>query len=406
MQLVLQELIGPPIERREVEIVERKGLGHPDTICDALAEELSLALSRWYLEHAGGILHHNVDKVLLFGGSAEPSFGGGRIEQPIEIYLCGRATAEFEGRLVPIEELAVEGSRRWLRENLHALDPAGHVRIHPLVRHGSPELVELYRRQRESGCWLANDTSCGVGYAPLSELENLVLNVERALTRREATAANPEVGEDVKLMGVRHGEAIHLTVACAFVARHVRNFSDYEARKAALGERAAELSRAHTQRPIEIDVNTADDPATESVYLTVTGTSAEGGDDGEAGRGNRVNGLISPYRPMTMESVAGKNPVTHVGKLYNVLAGLIAEDLVAELSGVNEATCHLVSQIGRPVDDPQLADVRLRTDDPAALEPGKVEPIVRDHLAHVDTLWKEIATGAVAMDRWPLRRRG
>jgi len=106
---------------------------------------------------------------------------------------------------------------------------------------------------------------------------------------------------------------------------------------------------------------------------------------------------------MTMESVAGKNPVTHVGKLYNLLAGLLAEDLVAELSGVSEATCHLVSRIGRPVDDPRVVDVRLRADDPAAAEAVQVEPIVRRHLERATSLWQELASGAIELDRWPLR---
>jgi S-adenosylmethionine synthetase len=150
-------------------------------------------------------------------------------------------------------------------------------------------------------------------------------------------------------------------------------------------------------------VNTADDPSRGSLYLTVTGTSAEAGDDGEAGRGNRVNGLISPYRPMTMESVAGKNPVTHVGKLYNVLAGLVAQDVVDGIPGVAEATCHLVSQIGGPIADPQLTDVRLRCDDLGAPVRRRVEEIVRQRLGQISTLWKDIATGALALDRWPLR---
>jgi S-adenosylmethionine synthetase len=386
-----------------VEIVERKGRGHPDTICDALAEELSLALSRFYVAQSGGILHHNVDKVLLFGGASEARFGGGRVRQPIGIYLCGRAMAECAGAPVPIEELAVDGSRRWLRENLHALDPDAHVRIHPLVRPGSPDLVDLYRRQQREARWLANDTSCGAGYAPLSELETAVLRVEQALTERAATRAHPEVGEDVKVMGVRRGDAIELTVACAFVGRHVRDLADYRTRKGALAERAAEVARAHTRRPVRVAVNTADDPAGGSVYLTVTGTSAEGGDDGEAGRGNRANGLISPYRPMTMESVAGKNPVTHVGKLYNLIAGLLAEELVAAIPGAREASCHLVSQIGRPVDDPQLVDVRLRPADPDVLDAARIEPIVRAWLGRAGGLWRELVEGVIALDRWPLR---
>ena len=68
-------------------------------------------------------------------------------------------------------------------------------------------------------------------------------------------------------------------------------------------------------------VNALDDPKASDesgIYLTVTGLSAEQGDDGEVGRGNRVNGLITPSRAMSLEAAAGKNAVAHVGKLYNL----------------------------------------------------------------------------------------
>ncbi len=97
----------------------------------------------------------------------------------------------------------------------------------------------------------------------------------------------------------------------------------------------------------------AADPASHSdagdVFLTVTGTSAEAGDDGEVGRGNRTCGLITPYRSITLEAAAGKNPVSHVGKLYNLVASRIAAAITAEIPDVPDAACVLVSQIGRPV---------------------------------------------------------
>lgn len=60
----------PDPAQRPMEIVERKGTGHPDTICDALAENLSAALRRFWLEMIGAVPHYNVDKVLLRGGAA------------------------------------------------------------------------------------------------------------------------------------------------------------------------------------------------------------------------------------------------------------------------------------------------------------------------------------------------
>jgi S-adenosylmethionine synthetase len=398
MDVRVSDLEGPGAGAGEVEIVERKGAGHPDTLCDALAEAFGRALCRTYEERFGRLLHHNVDKVLISGGAARPAFGAGEVLAPIQIFLAGRAASEHEGVRIPIEELAVEGSRALLRARLHALDADAHVRIHCLVHPGAAELVDLY------GQALANDTSCGVGYAPLSDLERVVLRVEGVLNAAETKRAHPQLGEDVKVMGVRRGERIALTVACALIGRHCASLADYLESKrlaAALAERAA---RAETARPLEIEVNSGDRPERGSVYLTVTGTSAEAGDDGEAGRGNRVNGLITPYRPMTLESVAGKNPVTHVGKLYNLAAGLIAASLVEELPGVSEAECRLVSQIGRPVADPQVADVRLcrARGGAAALAAGAAE-IVRRHLGQIESYAGELARGTLAIDRWPLR---
>jgi len=384
-------LEGPSPASLPLEIVERKGLGHPDTICDALTENLSRALSRFYLERFGAILHHNVDKALLCGGAARPAFGGGEVSAPIDIYLAGRATAEFEGATIPVEELAVEESRRWLRANLRHLDPARHVRIHPRIRPTSPDLAALFLRRRAAGAPLANDTSLGVGYAPLDELENAVLAVERRLNSPEAKAAQPEIGEDIKVMGTRSGRDISLTVACALVGRHVASLEDYRAKKARLRALAAAAAGGNAA----VEVNTADGDTADSVYLTVTGLSAEAGDDGQVGRGNRVNGLITPYRPMSLEAAAGKNPVTHVGKLYNLLANRIAHALVAEITGVREVYCYLVSRIGRPITEPQVMDLKLRLHNPDALPSlaPRVADIARAELDGVTTLWRELIEG-------------
>jgi S-adenosylmethionine synthetase len=390
VKLLVGPLESPSPASLPLEMVERKGLGHPDTLCDALTENLSRALSRVYLERFGAILHHNVDKALLCGGAARPAFGGGEVVEPIDIHLAGRATARFEGATIPVQEIAIEESRRWLRENLRHLDPERHVRIHPRIRPTSPDLAALFLRRRETGAPLANDTSLGVGFAPLDALERAVLAVERRLNSPEVKTAQPEIGEDVKVMGLRDGGKLSLTVACALVGRHVADLDDYLRKKARIRDIAAAAAGG-----AEVAVNTADGDTAESVYLTVTGLSAEAGDDGQVGRGNRVNGLITPYRPMSLEAAAGKNPVTHVGKLYNLLADRVARALVAEVSGVREAYCYLVSQIGRPVTEPQLVDLKLRLEDPAALSAlrARVEDLARAELAGVTTLWRGLLEG-------------
>jgi S-adenosylmethionine synthetase len=144
-----------------------------------------------------------------------------------------------------------------------------------------------------------------------------------------------------------------------------------------------------------IVVNTGDPPTGDNVYITVTGTSAEAGDDGEVGRGNRVNGLITPFRPMTMEAAAGKNPVSHVGKLYNVMANRIAARIVAKVADVSDATVCLVARIGAPVAEPGLVALRLKTSggDVAPRVGRDAEAVARDALARTAALSQELVDG-------------
>jgi S-adenosylmethionine synthetase len=387
-----------------VEVVERKGRGHPDTICDALAEEISLALCRFYRGRFGAVLHHNVDKVLLRGGQAHAAFGGGKVTRPIDIYLAGRAAQRHRGVGVPVAELAVETCRGWLRRNLHALDVERQVRLHCLIRPGSVDLTELFARQHSGAVPLANDTSCGVGFAPLSEVERAVLAVDEALPAPALRRDDPAFGEDTKIMAVRQGRRLQLTVACPQIGRHVPDIDRYRRNKAWLADHVRAAAGRVTGLEALVAVNAADGDTPGSLYLTVTGTSAEAGDDGEAGRGNRVNGLITPGRPMTMESVAGKNPVNHVGKLYNIAAGLIADDVVRELPQVAGCECCLVSRIGHPIDDPQVADLRVRMRAEAAPVPtAAVEQIVRRHLSDLGKLAEALSSGTIVLGNWPLR---
>lgn len=398
MQLRITRLTSPSPEAGPFEIVERKGRGHPDTLCDLLAETVSIGLSRFCLERFGAVLHHNVDKALLLGGAAQTAFGGGEVLEPIEITLAGRATRRFGAAVIPVEELASALAREWLAANVHNLEP-GDVRVIPRIRETSPDLAALFLRRSASGAPLANDTSFGVGFAPLDRLERAVLAVERHLASEDVKRAYPEIGDDVKVLGLRSADALKITVACAFVGRYVRDLADYQAKK----ERVRSLARVAAVEAVggtvEVDVNTADGDTADTIYLTVTGLSAEAGDDGQVGRGNRVNGLITPYRPMSLEAAAGKNPVTHTGKLYNVVAERLAHALVRELPGVEEACCCLLSRIGSPVDEPRVADIRLRLADPAAIGAleSSAEDLVRAHLRGAVALWREVIAGRAAV---------
>jgi S-adenosylmethionine synthetase len=110
------------------------------------------------------------------------------------------------------------------------------------------------------------------------------------------------------------------------------------------------------------------------------------GDDGETGRGNRANGLITPSRPMSLEAAAGKNPVNHTGKIYNVLAANIAAK-ASKLKGIEEVYVKIVSQIGRAIDDPHMANVQVLLEDGAAFTGSmkqELNELVNSELESID----------------------
>lgn len=382
---------------KPIEIVERKGLGHPDTICDCVSERLSVALSRYYLDHFGAILHHNVDKALLCAGQSEPAFKGGRILRPLTLVLAGRATTELRGQRIPIEDIARETAKGWFHENLHAFDVDRGMRLSSMVGAGSPDLVELFVRQQKSGCPLANDTSIGVGFAPFSELERLVLAVEAQLNAPAFKAVHPESGEDIKIMGLRQGGRITLTVSCAFIGRHLNGLDAYRTAKEEIAHSVTTVCKSLSACEVEVRVNAADDLGHGVVYLTVGGTSGECGDDGEVGRGNRPSGLITPFRPMTMEAMAGKNPVTHVGKLYNALAFRMARRAVDEQPEVESCQCALLSEIGRPIAEPRLAYVHASTATGRLSPEGEqsLRDIAEAEIASTTVLWRDFLAGQI-----------
>lgn len=343
------------IEDQDIELVERKGIGHPDSVADGVAESVSRALSRLYLDEYGRILHHNTDETQIVGGASEPKFGGGRLTQPIYILLVGRATTEVNGEKLPFRQVAIDAAKKYVGSVAAHLDVEKQVEFDCKIGSGSVDLRGVFEQKSV----LANDTSFGVGFAPYSDTERLVLESERFLTTKLKKKL-PAVGEDVKVMGFRHGDEIRLTVAAALVDAEVKNGKEYASVCEEVHDKLADQAAKLTAKKVHIDVNTADDPELGRYYLTVTGLSMEAGDDGSVGRGNRANGLITPNRPMSLEATAGKNPVNHVGKIYNLLSHLIAHDIVKEAGGnVREVHVRILSQIGKPVDEPQVASIQL-----------------------------------------------
>jgi S-adenosylmethionine synthetase len=345
------------IEERPVELVERKGIGHPDSICDGISEAVSRALSQMYKDRFGRILHHNTDETHVIGGEAEPAFGGGKVIAPATVVLVGRATTKVDGQVLPYEEVTIRAAKEYLKGIVSHVDVQKDLKFECRLGQGSVDLRGVFAGDGI----LANDTSFGCGFAPLSETENLVLQTEKFLTTQYKHKVRA-LGEDVKVMGCRRDDTITLTIAAALVGKELKDKNEYENVREDIRLKVLDNASKIAKRKVVVHVNTGDDVKRGVYYLTVTGLSMENGDDGSTGRGNRANGLITPYRPMSLEAASGKNPVNHVGKIYNVLANQISADIVKEAGGnVKEVHTRILSQIGKPVDQPQIATLSILT---------------------------------------------
>ncbi|TYT60652.1 methionine adenosyltransferase [Natrialba swarupiae] len=392
------------VEDQEVEIVERKGIGHPDSICDGVAESVAGALAREYIDRVGEALHFNTDETQLVAGEAAPAFGGGEVVDPIYLLIVGRATKRYDGQTIPAETIALRAAREYLEETIPQLEFGEEIVVDVKLGEGSGDLQEVFGEDGEGsdadgpvGVPMANDTSFGVGHAPLTETERIVHDAESRLNG-EFAAENPYLGPDVKIMGKREGDEIDVTVAAAMIDEYIADLDAYAEAVESVREFVAEVASEHTDRDVDVHVNTADDYEDGSIYLTVTGTSAEQGDDGSVGRGNRANGLITPNRSMSMEATSGKNPVNHIGKIYNLLSTEIAEAVVSEVDGIRDLRVRLLSQIGRPIDQPHVADVHVVTVDGVDLADveDEIEAIVDRELADVTGITRRVIDGELS----------
>ena len=372
----------------KVEMVERKGKGHPDSLADGIAEAVSRALCREYLKRFGTLMHHNTDQGEVIGGEVKITWDSSEIIRPIHIILSGRATDRVGDEIVPIHEIAVKAAKNYLEETLPNLDVSTGVIVESRLGRGSEDLVNVFKRERVP---LANDTSFGVGFAPYTPLENLVLKTEEFINSPSFKKKFPYVGEDVKVMGLRIGERVKLTIAAAMIVRHFSNASEYLACKEEVKREVEEYVKSISSFDVvEIYLNTADNEKgkdTSDFYLTISGTSAEMGDDGSVGRGNRASGLITPCRPMSMEACAGKNPYNHVGKLYNVLAFKIARRISEETDASN-VIVKILSQIGKPITEPKMLSVQMD-----GSEYDRARKIAEEEINNVTSLTMEIIEG-------------
>ncbi len=353
-----------------VEFVERKGSGHPDTICDHLAEDLARDLAETSLQATGRVQHFNVDKAIFAAGTVDVGFGGGEHTKRSRLVLVGKAN--FTDQWRPDVDALTANTRARLLEILpNASADAFDVEI--WLNQSAVDLADVVAQGHRDGVPRSNDTSFAAVSVPRSPLEDVVYRLEHFLNSAPYRADVP-IGRDIKVMGARHDNEATITIAVPVLAASVHDRATYDDVIARVRVDALALVADVFGGDTTVQVNQADTP--DSQYLTLTGTSAEAGDDGQVGRGNRFGGLITPYRPMSLEAAAGKNPAAHVGKTYHAFSEDISHRVVNETEA-GEVTVRMLSSIGHPVTEPQVVHVEVA----GSADEGDIEAIVKESLA-------------------------
>jgi S-adenosylmethionine synthetase len=353
---------------------ERKGIGHPDSLADLIADAFSRRYAHWCLRQFGAIPNHWVDKVNLVGAAADVRFGGFDIRKPVDCYLFGKITDQVGAMRIPIEELFQDVVDEVLPSALGDGRILEHVRLHinntrgTAVDHDAqfyePCAADSISRVLATES-VANDSVICVGAARRGLAAELAVALERRITGADFRQAFPAVGTDVKVMVVRDGENLDITSAIPIHPEWVNSWEAYrsivdEAQGAVSAELKALLdndARARGCTNVALHLNTKDRPG--YGYLAPFGTSLGKGDCGAVGRGNRASGAIEPLRPTSCEAPAGKNPLHHVGKIYTTIAADAARRILADTGRFAEVT--IVTRNGASLSDPAHVLVALNS---------------------------------------------
>jgi S-adenosylmethionine synthetase len=297
------------------------------------------------------------------GGTSQPSAAGGRCET--------RAQQRSRPSAWPAAASSVHRPRPW--------------RFRPANLDDLPELAHPS----------ASDTAVVTAWYPETPAERVTLALERHLNREGAGPRYPELGQDIKVMTIRQGQHLDVTVN---VAVHPLAASDTDAYDAVLAKVHGELDQlagtvlaGATGHRLTLNTGDANPFRGKRCYLLGTGSCLEFGEEGFVGRGNTPAGYIPLHRPKSAEAAFGKNPVYHAGKVYSVHAAQIARRVHEETGA--PATVTIASRHSDPLRQPAFTDVTVHGD----ADPRAVQEIAATSLATADHL-------SLALDGWLVPR--
>lgn len=387
--------------QQSIEVVERKGLGHPDTIADGIAESISIEYAKYCLENFGAILHHNVDKTIILGGQCELEYGSGKLLKPFRVLFGGRMSCNFNNQDIDLNLIQITATKEYLQRILPRLHTEQDLAFHHFTSSNSriphwftPRTFDDLPEHKNPH---ANDTATIVGFWPLSALEQMVMESERYFYEFKPTI-RPRfdfVGGDIKIMALRREKDVELTLCVPFHADKIVNQDKYFEHKSLIenGLRKLLNDKFGSLFSIVLQINTQDQKIRNDRddgrgrYLTVIGSALDYGEEGISGRGNRCRGLVSSMRASTVESVYGKNPVYHVGKVYSLIANTIAQQIGSLFD------CETIAIITTRNGDPLYSPYNVFIETSKTVDKLAVQKIIAEQLERRDWTSQIITEG-------------
>jgi len=343
---------------------------------DGIAEASELEYAKYCREKFGFIPHHNLDKASLLGGLCLQNFGGGKFQAPLDMIFMGRASTSFGGEVIPVEEIQNMAAKTYLARVMPHLDTSdsevynsrSFTSTHSTRPHWfAPRSVEDLPEY--TGAFpAANDTATMISYWPLTDTEKLTLDLEGYFYQNnEVGLPEPRfnfIGQDIKVMSVRRGDLITATLAIPQVTTETPDANTYFERERYIEQQLQEYASNLIEEgnDVKVVVNTQTKGPNPRPYLVTGGSCTDFGEEGAVGRGNKTHGIISSFRPNTMEAPHGKNPTYFVGKLLGYQADLIARRVYENLG----TRCQVVLQanLGDNLFDPSRIIVSTEDDVP------------------------------------------
>lgn len=325
----------------DLEIIERKGMGHPDTLADKLAEECSRAYANYCMKHFNCVLHHNFDKLYIGAGCFKYEDGKEKMYSKVKVVLNGRASNTMNNERIDIESIVTPVIKKYLSSVIPRLDVEKEVDINincsqntQVKNWFSPENIDDVP---DAKAVFANDTSLCVSHYPPTYSERLALEIEQYFWKYNDCYPTPRfenIGQDIKVMITRIGKEIVVTICMPVFPDCFKTDEEYieivKYHETGILEYISKIENKDEYN-VKIEINRIYD-GNYRKYCLIKGSCIECGEEGVVGRGNNSQGLISSFRQHTMEAPSGKNERYHTGRVMSFLSENAVKRISNELN--------------------------------------------------------------------------